>query len=52
MKCEICKKKIETTFLKKRIGTVVKDSKGKKHDVCAECQGKLPSKKEILENIK
>ena len=38
MKCELCKKKIEETFLKKILGTYVKDSKGKKHAVCHECQ--------------
>ena len=51
MKCEICNKRIDETFLKKIIGTAVKDSKGKKHYVCNECQGKLKDKKEILKTL-
>ncbi len=51
MKCEICKKKIEETFLKKILGTVVKDKKGKKHNVCSSCQKKLGSKEKILEKL-
>ncbi|MFO8016552.1 MAG: hypothetical protein R6U32_05595 [Candidatus Woesearchaeota archaeon] len=50
-KCEICGKKIEETFLKKILGTFVKDSKGKKHLVCPECQEKLGSKEEILKKL-
>jgi uncharacterized protein with PIN domain len=52
MKCSICNNKIEETFLKKIIGTYVKDEKGKKHSVCFECQKKFKTKEEILENIK
>jgi len=51
MKCEICKKKIEETFLKKIIGTYIKDAKGKKHSVCQECQKKYKTKEEILKKI-
>jgi hypothetical protein len=51
MKCEICKKKIDETFLKKIVGTYIKDEKGKKHAVCFECQKKFPSKEELLKNI-
>jgi len=51
MKCDICKTKIEITFLKKRIGTIVKDKKGKKHNVCSECQKKTGSKEEILKKL-
>lgn len=51
MKCEICKKKIEETFLKKIIGTYVKDAKGKKHAICFECQKTLGSKEKILEKL-
>ena len=51
MKCDICKKSINETFLRKIIGTYVKDSKGKKHPICSECQGKLKSKTEILTNL-
>ena len=51
MKCEVCKKTIEETFLKKIIGTYVKDTKGKKHSVCGECQNKLGSKENILKKL-
>jgi len=51
MKCEICKKKIGETFLKKILGTYVKDEKGKKHTVCFECQKKLKTKEELLKHI-
>ena len=53
MKCEICNKNIETTFMNKILGTYIKDEKGKKHLICFECQKKFNnSKKEILENLK
>ena len=51
MKCSICKKKMGETFLSKPIGTYVKDSKGKKHLVCDECQKKLGSKEEMLKKL-
>ena len=51
MKCEICKKKIAEIFLKKPLGTYVKDSKGKKHTVCSECQKRFQKKEELLENL-
>jgi DNA-directed RNA polymerase subunit RPC12/RpoP len=51
MKCDICKKKISETFLQKPIGTYVKDSKGKKHLVCDECQSKINSKEELLKHL-
>lgn len=50
MKCDICKAKIEKTFLEKVIGAYVKDKKGKKHVICPECQKKYKTK-EILEKI-
>ncbi|MBU1199276.1 MAG: hypothetical protein KKF46_07180 [Nanoarchaeota archaeon] len=40
MKCSICSKKIETTFLNKLIGTYMKNDKGKRKPVCNECQKK------------
>ena len=53
MKCEICSKNIETTFMGKILGTYVKDANGKKHSVCFECQKKSSNDKaKILENIK
>jgi len=52
MKCEICSKNIETTFMEKILGTYIKDDKGKKHTICQECQKKFPDKATILENIK
>lgn len=51
MKCEICKKNIEENFLKKMLGTYIKDDKGKKHVVCDKCQRKFQSKEEILKNL-
>ncbi|HII71779.1 TPA: hypothetical protein HA265_03415 [Candidatus Woesearchaeota archaeon] len=51
MKCEICKSKVQETFLNKPIGTVVKDKKGKKHTVCSGCQKRLGSKSAILEQL-
>ncbi len=52
MKCEICKNKMNETFLRKIVGTYIKDDKGKKHTVCFECQKKFKSKEEILKNLK
>ncbi len=51
LKCRICGKKIEETFLKKILGTYVKDKKGKKHPLCPECQKQKGSKEEILKNL-
>ncbi|HII29857.1 TPA: hypothetical protein HA317_02230 [Candidatus Woesearchaeota archaeon] len=50
-KCQICKKKLEETFLNKIVGTVVRDNKGKKHVICSECQGKLRDKEKMLEKL-
>ncbi|MBI5389585.1 hypothetical protein HZB01_04360 [Candidatus Woesearchaeota archaeon] len=50
MKCESCGSKIATTFLKKMLGTSIKDSKGKKHVVCSNCQRTL-TKEELLKKI-
>lgn len=52
MKCEICSKNIEEIFLKKIIGSVVKDKEGKKHYICSECQRKFKTKEEILKQLK
>ena len=46
MKCAICGKKVEETFLKKIRGTYVK-VKGKQKAVCPECQ-----KNKSMEEIK
>jgi len=51
MKCAICKGKIQETFLKKILGTYIKDKKGKQRAICPECQKKLKTKKEILEKL-
>jgi len=51
MNCEKCRKRIDITFLNKVIGTIIKDSKGKKHYVCSECQKKYKDKKEILKTL-
>lgn len=52
MNCEVCGRKIGTTFLNKIVGTYVKDSKGKKHSVCFECQRKFPEKAMLLQQIR
>ena len=52
MKCEICKKKIAELFLDKIKGTVLKDSKGKKHYVCFECQKNFKDKDKLLAELK
>lgn len=51
MKCETCKKKIGEIFLKKILGTYIKDKKGKKHVICSDCQKKLGDKKNILKKL-
>jgi len=49
MKCAICSKKLEMTFMHKIIGTIY--TKGKKHHtVCNECQ-KRHTDKEIREKL-
>ena len=51
MKCEICGKSIATTFLDKIKGTFVRDSKGKLHAVCFECQKLRGTKAELLSRM-
>ena len=36
-KCDICKQKIQTTFLNKLVGTIIK-KEGKPKTICNECQ--------------
>ena len=51
MKCELCKERLDVTFLAKPVGTAVKDAKGKQRWVCAACQrGK--TKEELLNALK
>ena len=50
-KCEICKTKIDQIFLKKMVGTYVKDEDGKKHLICASCQKQNQSKEEVLKKL-
>lgn len=50
MKCEICNKKIETTFMNKIIGTYYVKGK-KKYPICNECQKKL-SDNDIKQKLK
>ena len=53
MKCSICSKKIEETFLKKIIGSYMKKKgSSKKYPVCNDCQKKFPTKDDLLKNIK
>ena len=51
MKCEICKKKIEKTFLSKFNGAYIRDKKGKLHVVCSECQRRFRSREELLSQL-
>lgn len=51
MKCGVCSKKVEESFLGKVIGTYIKDKKGKKRLVCFECQKNLGGKEEILNKL-
>ena len=51
MKCELCKQQVGETFLKKVIGTFIKDAKGKQHLVCAKCQNKHPKKSDVLKKL-
>ncbi|MBL7054372.1 hypothetical protein ISS05_01290 [Candidatus Woesearchaeota archaeon] len=51
MKCSICSKKIEQTFLNKVVGAIIK-IKGKNQYICPGCQKKLKTKEEIIKNIK
>ena len=50
MKCDICGTKTDTTFLKKIVGTYMKNSKGKKKIVCPDCQKKY-SKEELTTKL-
>ncbi|HLD19459.1 MAG TPA: hypothetical protein VJB90_05635 [Candidatus Nanoarchaeia archaeon] len=51
MNCELCKKKVSTTFLEKPIGTYIKNEKGKRILICFECQKKFKTKKEIIDAL-
>lgn len=51
MKCDICSKKIEETFLNKIVGTRIMVGR-KEKTVCPECQSKLKTKEEIIRNLK
>ena len=51
MKCSICNKKIEQTFLNKIVGTMMK-VENKEYFICPECQKKFKTKEEIINNIK
>ncbi|MFH1770746.1 MAG: hypothetical protein ABH828_04260 [archaeon] len=50
MKCDVCGKKVETTFLNKVLGTYMKNKKSKKKLVCKDCQQKH-SKEELLTKL-
>ena len=49
MKCAICGKKIEETFLKKLVGTYMRKN-SKRYAVCGNCQKSL-SKEQLLEKL-
>jgi len=38
-------------YLEKKLGTVVKDTKGKKHWICNDCQNKYPTKEQQVGNL-
>ncbi len=50
MKCSICKKKIETQFLDKIIGTYIKKD-GKLIAICRDCQKRFKTKEDIIASI-
>ncbi|MBU0471873.1 MAG: hypothetical protein KKF65_04560 [Nanoarchaeota archaeon] len=50
MKCDVCGKKVEITFLSKVVGAYMKNDKRKKKLVCSECQ-KTYSKKDLLKKL-
>jgi hypothetical protein len=49
MKCSICGKRMEITFMNKIVGTIYKKGK-KRHAVCKDCQSRHSSK-EIKEKL-
>lgn len=51
MKCTICKSRIDETFLRKLIGTYVKDAKGKRHPICFSCQKQYTDKEKMLAKL-
>ncbi|MBU1975451.1 MAG: hypothetical protein KKG59_03530 [Nanoarchaeota archaeon] len=50
MKCSVCGKNVDQTFLKKLVGTYVKDKKSKKKPVCKVCQ-KTMTMEQIKEKL-
>jgi len=48
MKCELCKKNIETTFLGKIMGTFIMKGK-KKYALCFECQKQQGNERDVIE---
>ncbi|MBU1201494.1 MAG: hypothetical protein KJ583_01905 [Nanoarchaeota archaeon] len=50
MKCDVCGKKVETTFLGKIVGSYMKNKNSKKKVVCPECQ-KKHTKEELLKKL-
>ena len=51
MKCELCRQDIQETFLRKMLGTVIKDAKGKKHYLCQSCQRQYKDKEDIIKKL-
>ena len=48
MRCAICSESVAETFLKKPLGTTIKDAKGKPHIICFACQKRFLTKEEQL----
>ncbi len=50
MNCDICKEKIEKTFLDKIKGSYIK-AKGKLKVVCNDCQRKYKTREELFKHL-
>jgi len=50
VKCDICHENLDTTFLQKVIGTMIKVEKKKRY-VCFSCQRKYPRKEDLLKQL-
>ena len=51
MRCRICRKAVEETFLKKILGTYIKDKKSNKQVISKGSPKKMKKSEEILKKI-